>query len=163
VISLRRSLLRKYSYFGRRSSVDPLRNTPWKRSFVLVRVGTERALRAVSVNCYVRTRPNRVAHDVHTRRRDGELVSLRCDPVKKGVPRAQVAQHAAPRGKATAEKSAHGNRTWQRKRFVRVRIMHSRAITMQRVCLEKNRKCVRMFRRRDRARSRVQVHSARNK
>ena len=138
MISLQRSLLRKYSYFGRRSSVDPLRNTPWKRSLVLVRVGTERALRAVSVNCYVRTRPNRVAHDVHTRRRDGELVSLRCDPVKKGAPRAQVAQQAAPRGKATAEKSAHGNRTWQRKRFVRVRIMHSRAITMQRVPREKS-------------------------
>lgn len=32
----RRLLLRKYSYSGRRSSVDPLRNTPWKRSLVSV-------------------------------------------------------------------------------------------------------------------------------
>lgn len=56
MISLGRSLLRKYSYLGRRSNVDPLHNTPWKRSLVLARLGSERALRAVSVNCYVQTR-----------------------------------------------------------------------------------------------------------
>lgn len=61
-ILLRRSLLRKYSYSGRRSSVDPLRNAPcWKRSLVSARLGSARnaRLRAVSVNCYVRTRPFR--------------------------------------------------------------------------------------------------------
>lgn len=52
-------LLRKYSYSGRRSSADPLRNTPWKRSVSTSSssLRLERELRAVSVNCYVQTSP----------------------------------------------------------------------------------------------------------
>lgn len=101
MISPRRSLLRKYSYSDRRSSVDPLRNTPWKRSLVSARLGSaRRALRAVSVNCYVRTRPSRVALDVHTRRRSGGVGDILTAHLAKRAPR----RGESDRGKIAARK-----------------------------------------------------------
>lgn len=76
----------------------------------LAQVGMERALRAVSVNCYVRTRPIHVAHDVHTRRRDGVGIPKTRSSAKKAPPR-----HGTPQGKMIAEKSSRGNRTWPTK------------------------------------------------
>lgn len=107
------SLLRKYSYSGHRSNVDPLRNTPWKHSLVSARSRTTtRALPAVSVNYYMRTvRPaSRSLYSIH-RRRDGEEPS-RLVFAKKDTPFARVYTPRA-RGESettTAEKSTYGNR-----------------------------------------------------